>query len=120
VALNITLGKSKGKYHSFKMGEFVFEDEGLDNELQICWASIDYIKKMNGHSPYTTSSRFWKAMLKMVRHPAFKLERWETNFKKMIDHFTAKASTNDYLSMMQKVYNWRNSSTINLLDDEIE
>lgn len=119
VALNIAMGQAKSGYHDFKLGNFKFDEENLDIELDVCWDSINYIKKMNGFSPYTSSTRFWKSLLKLIRHPEFDEQKWRSNMQKMIDHFCPKARTEDYVNMVQTVYNWRNSSRINLMEDEI-
>ncbi len=118
VALNIAIGKSQVKYHDFRVGKFKFDLENLDVELEVCWESIAYIKKMNGFSPYTKSSRFWQALLKLTRHHEFDANKWKSNMQKMIDKFSSKASTKDYLRMMQSIYNWRNPSKINISEDE--
>jgi len=119
VALTIALGQARLGFYEFRMGEFKFHEESLDIELDVCWDSINYIKKMNGFSPYTSSSRFWKALLKLIRHPEFDETKWRSNMQKMIDHFSPKARTEDYVNMIQTVYNWRNTSRINLMDDDI-
>jgi len=117
VALNITMGLQHIGYFHFKQGEFKFSEEDINEQIQICWESIDYIKKMNGFSPYTTSSRFWKALLKLVRHPDFDEMKWRTNMQKMIEHFVPKARMEDYIQMFSHVYNYRNPSRISLMDD---
>ncbi len=118
VALNISMGGGKSEYYGFRMGEFKFDEENLDIELDVCWDTIHYIKKMNGFSPYTSSSRFWKALLKLVRHPEFDEQKWRSNMQKMIDHFCPKARTEDYIDLIQRVYNWHNTSRIKLMDDD--
>lgn len=118
VALTIALDQARIGFHDFRMGEFKFHDESLDIELDVCWDTINYIKKMNGFSPYTSSSRFWKALLKLVRHPEFDEHKWRSNMQKMVDNFSPKARTEDYAHMIQHVYNWRNNTRINLMDDE--
>ena len=117
VALNIASGKSRLAYKDFRKGNFKFVQEVLGTELDICWETIDYIKKMNGFSIYTASSRFWKALLKLVRHPQFDETRWRNNMHKLISNFSPKASTEEYERMLQTVFNWHNHSKITLLED---
>jgi hypothetical protein len=120
VALNITMGQTKTGFQAFKDGDFKFHDEILGDELDICWETIGYIKKMNGHAPYTNSNRFWKALLKMIRHREFDAEKWRMNMSKMVDNFCAKAKTSDYVTMFQHVYNYRNQNKIKLNEEEYE
>lgn len=120
VALNIAMGQTHVGYQDFKDGSFIFNDETLDGELDICWDTINYIKKLNGHSPYTSSNRFWKALLKLARHPDFDANKWRTNLSKMVENFCAKASVDDYISMMQHVYNYRNPHRIKLNEESYD
>ncbi len=119
VAIAIVIGEGTVAHNDFKEGKFTFDQEDLHEELDICLETIDYIKKMNGYSRYTNSARFWKALLKLVRHPDFQQEKWRMNFQKLNTHFSVKGSCNDYIMMLTKIYNWRNGSTINLLDNDL-
>lgn len=114
VALNIALGQSKQGYTDFKDGKFKFDDDSLGVELDICWATINYIKKMNGYSVYTESSRFWKALLALIKHPCFIAEKWMLNLNRMVSNCSAKASTKEYITMLTHIYNWRNNTKIDL------
>ncbi len=116
IAISIAIGQAKIGFHDFKIGNFVFHEESLGYELDICWETINYIKKMNGFSSYTMSSRFWKALLKLIRHPYFDQKKWRDNMQKMIEHFSPRARAEDYVHMVQTVYNWRNQSKIDLME----
>ncbi len=118
LALNIAIGSGHFVHDVFRLGEFKFEEEALDTELEICWDTISYIKKMNGYSPYTRSARFWKALLKLVRHGGFNPDKWRQNIQKMVDHFTTKARSKDYMVLVSKIYNYRNDNKIHLEDEE--
>lgn len=119
VALTIALGQSNLGFTQFREGKFVFNTETLDIELDICWETIHYIRKMNGYSSYTNSSRFWKALLMLVRHVNFDPDKWRSNLHRMVEHFTCKARYEDYLSVMQHIYNYRNNLRINLSEKEL-
>ena len=114
VALYIAIGERILGYDIFKKGEFVFEDKSMDEEMYICWDTIKFIKKMNGGSYYTHTGRFWKALLKLIRHPEFKLERWMSNLERLVSHFSPKASTLDYIKTISKIYNWHTVPKIEL------
>lgn len=117
IAIIISIGKAHAQHADFKNGLFKFNDEIMEADLDTCWDTINYIKKMNGHSPYVLSAKFWQALLKIVQHYSFEADKWHSNVKKMVEHFTAKATTNDYVRMMQNIYNWRNNNKINLVDE---
>ena len=116
VALNIALGQSKQGYTDFKDGKFKFNDDSLGVELDICWATINYIKKMNGYSVYTESSRFWKALLALIKNPNFIAEKWMLNLNRMVSNCSAKSSTKEYMSMLTNIYNWKNQNKIEITD----
>lgn len=115
-AINLTMGEGKAKYALFREGNYKFDNSASDQEIEICWRTIDFIKKMNGYSSYTGSSRFWKALIKLITHESFYEERWMTNLRKMVERFCGKASTKDYLKMMMEVYNYRNNIKIDLVE----
>jgi hypothetical protein len=117
VAFTITMGVGKVTYHDFKLGKYVFNDEAFSDELDVCWDTITYIKRMNGSSPYTSSTRFWLALIKLIRHADFDPERWKSNLGKFVDHFTPKARSIDYLKLFMDTYNWRSTNKINLIEE---
>jgi len=120
IALSIAMGQTQIGYKEFRSGEFKFNDDIYTGELDICWETIGYIKKMNGYSPYTASGRFWKALLKLVRHPEFDASKWKHNLQKMVDNFSPKASIDAYVAMMQHVYNYRTMNKIKLNEESYD
>ena len=118
VALNITMGESLTNYKKYKEGAYVFTEKLVDENLDICWDTINYIKRMNGFSPYTYSARFWKALLKLVRHHNFDPAKWRANIERMVERFGVRAGTNEYLRMMMEIHNWKNSTKLNLIEED--
>lgn len=116
VGLNIAMGQKHINFEQFRKGEFHFHEETLSSQIEICWETIDYIKKLNGFSTYTSSSRFWRALLKIIRHPDFEVDKWRLNMKRMIDHFAPKARTEDYVQTFSNVYNYKTHIKINFLE----
>lgn len=120
VALKIVFGQMHKGFQQFRKGEFKFNSEVLDRDLSICWDTILHIKKINGHSPYTSSSRFWQALLLLIKHPHFDEKKWHINLRKMVSHFSPKANTEDYVAMVQNIYNFRSTMKIQIDMDEKE
>jgi ParB-like nuclease domain len=116
VALNIHNGESKIKREEFKAGKFIYNEISCGSQIEICWEIISYIKRINGYSDYTKSSRFWAALLKLINHGEFNLERWRANLPKMVERFRAKACVEDYLKLLMDVHNYRNHEKIDLLE----
>ena len=112
VALAITLGHKKDSHIRFKNGDYVFNGEEVAHEIEMCWETIFYIKKINGYSAYTHSSRFWRALLTVIRHTNFDSRKWRDNLRRMVERCTPKASQEDYLQMLMDIHNWRNNQKV--------
>lgn len=106
IALSIALGKAHLGFYQFRMGEFKFRDEPSEIELEICWNTINCIKKHNGFSAYTGAGKFWKGLFKIIRHPNFNKDTWYSNMQKMTSNFCQKSRAEDYVHLMQTIYNW--------------
>jgi len=119
VAFRMTSNSSDRAYKAFKSGDYKFKNEIFAGEVDVCWRTINYIKRMNGSSIYTNTSKFWNPLLKLVKHPDFNDEKWMDNLSKMVERCTVKATSTDYAKMLMEINNWRNTNKVNLLDDEI-
>lgn len=116
VAYLITCGHSKFAYDNFKNGTFKFKEECLGADLSVCWETIHTLKKLNGFCNYTNSSRFWEALLKLIKHPEFLAGKWFLNVNKLSNRFSARATREDYEEMFINVYNYQNKGKIYLSD----
>lgn len=116
IGINLFVGQTDNGIDAFKRGEFVYREEYAQDDIDMCLDTIGYIKKMNGVSSYTYSGKFWKALLKLIRHPSFILSKWQTNMEKMISNFGPRVTTKDYEIMLQNIYNWRENDKISLID----
>ncbi len=114
IAITIAIGQAHQAFIDFKEGNFKFVDEEVSEHIDTCWETVRYIQKINGFSNYLNSSRFWKALIILFRHPSFNKVKWLDNTKKLTDSFYAKASIKDYVSLVQTVYNWRNPLKVEL------
>jgi hypothetical protein len=114
VALNICMGGSIVRREGFRLGEYVFEMKDSVEDLDVCWDTINYIKLKNGFSQYTTSSRFWSALLRMIKHEAFDKEKWMKNLEILVQRLNPKPSEKEYLTAFLDIYNWRNVNKIDL------
>ncbi len=116
VALSITMSNKRDSYFKFREGRYIFDQEDFSNHIEICWETIEYIKRINGYSAYTQSSRFWAALLILIRHANFDRNKWKENLKRMVQRFGPKANQKDYLSMLMDAYNWRNNNKVEVSD----
>lgn len=117
VAINITMGQTHSVRDDFKEGKFIFSEEDWGDEIDICWQTIDMVKRLNGGHPFLKSTRFWRGLLKLVRHPDFDSSKWFFNLTRMCGDVMPKRTSRDYVEMLQKIYNWKNSNKIKLEDE---
>ncbi len=118
VAMNIMLGETRSSRDDFKDGKFTFSEQEWGEELDTCWETIGVVKKLNGYNIFLNSTRFWRALLKLVRHPDFVKEKWMHNLTRMVGDILPKRTGQDYVKMLQRIYNWKNSTKIEL--DEVD
>jgi hypothetical protein len=116
VALNITMGQQHISYTQFKNGEFKFNVEDISSKIDICWETIEFIKRTNGHSPHTVSNRFWKALLRIVNHDKFDEAKWKVNIQKMPQNFGPKVSVDEYMNAFSNAYNYNSKNKINFME----
>ena len=116
IAIALTMAPTRENQDKFKKGEYKFVEDLGTEDLDNCWRTIDYIKKMNGFSDYTSTSRFWKCLLKLVQHEAFNAEKWYVNLQKMIERVGPRARSTDYMTMFTDIHNWRNPSKVDLVE----
>ncbi len=119
-AMGLALGRAHQGFKEFREGKFKFDEENLTLDTDLCWETIEYIKKINGFSPYTETTRFWSCLLKMISHKDFQKQKWISNMKKMVGNFSVKATSKDYIRMFQHIHNWNNQQKINLIDESFD
>lgn len=118
IALSLCEGSAKMMYDRFKIGQFIFNSDSSSVDIELIWETIERIKKFNGFSIYTSSTKFWKAMITLIRHGEFNEAQWFSNVDKLVSRFGVRASHGDYLRMIQDIYNYRSSTKINLLGSQ--
>lgn len=116
IAYELCCARSDESYTLFKSGKFKFRHDLYIDEIDSCWRTIDFIKKMNGQSHYTTSAKFWKSLVKLVSMPDFNVEKWMSNLSRMVERCCAKVSSDEYRRLFMDIYNWKNPHKIDLMD----
>jgi hypothetical protein len=112
IGLAMTVGHSKKAFDDFRLGKFVFNQDDLTADIFIVHETNNIIKKHHGQNTYTDSTRFWKALMGIIKHPNFCKEKWFDNLKRFVGDIYPKASIDDYRAMMLKIYNWNNRNGI--------
>lgn len=108
----LTAGESKVAQQKFRDGEYIFVEETTDDQLLLCWETIDIIKKFNGYSVWTVNARFWRAMLKLFRSPNFDSTKWLNNVSKLVARMGPRTKAVEYCEMIENVYNYHNKDKI--------
>lgn len=116
LALAITQGANHEHSHDFRLGKYVFEGDAKGDVLDMCHMTIDFIKKMNGFSSYTGTSRFWMALIQLITHNNFSMDKWQFNLARMVHKFGPRATRKDFVEMFMNCYNWKNGNKIDIND----
>lgn len=114
VALALQQGLSNSIRHEFKIGNYKYLDTD-ESIIQTCKETIEVIKRRNGFSGYTASSKFWMSMIKLFIHPKFEARKWFSNLVRMVDDCGPRSTTIGYQKMILDIYNWRNNSRIEIV-----
>lgn len=116
IAVRIAFGSTNTNFKSFKDGKFVFKHELIGTELENCKFTIQLITKKKGLNHWTSSSRFWQPLIKIICHPDFDLEKWVKNLNLLMEKIGPRATEKGYLISFQEIYNFRNPHKISLMD----
>ena len=116
-AVTLCSGRKKFSFPDFKAGKFVYEEIANQELVDMCWDTINYLKKMNGFCAFTESSRFWVALVKLVSHENFNFQKWNQNLSKMVQRVCAKATSKDYCAMLMNIYNFQNREKIDISEE---
>lgn len=117
VATKLTRKSNKDGPSDFKNGKYEFVDTGEENMFDIINETIDIISGNSNHCHYLRTTRFWNAMVKLVRHVHFNERRWFENLRKMMERFSVRATEKDYLRLLMEIHNYRSTQRIDLLED---
>ncbi len=121
VALAVLMGGGHSELFKFRHGDYIFDEGHFGCDVNLCWHTIDTIKKFNGASPYTHTARFWRPLVKLMRHRDFDKDKWFENLRKNIDKFFPRANSQGYTKLIQDVFNWHNQNKIDIMgEDEYE
>lgn len=115
-ALVLSMGQGKQSMEKFKRGCFIFEQRFFEGEIEKCWETIGLIKKLNGVVNFTQTNKFWIALTKLIQHPDFNYMKWRANLSKLSDRMCTKATSLQYLRIMQDIYNYHNMHRIDFGD----
>ena len=105
IALRVIRKENEDVLKLFRNGDLKFKNEDMGSLIEWCHETEGYIRLMNEKSSYVKSWRFWKAMLKLFRHPNFEYEQFRKNLEKLIGRLGPRYSSEDYFKELRYVYN---------------
>lgn len=117
VAFTLIYGRAIKKFEEFRTGKFVMPEHNYNESLDLCWETIDYIKKIQGGNLWLKSARFWKSIINLFNHPDFDKVRWKRNLHKLINRIGIRATTREYIDMIYEIYNHGTKEKINYEKD---
>lgn len=112
VALNLFFGRNTAASKNFKEGGFIFDEMYVKGNLELCWRTIDIIKKSNGNNSYTTGCKFWSAMLTLFNHDDFNDDQWIRHLEKYAYKISPRVNKKEYLKVICYVYNFKMTNKI--------
>lgn len=112
LALNLTIGRVKSKFHDFKIGKYKFPEDTVEIPVEKCYETIDLIKKMQGYSAYTNSTKFWKGLIEVLSHPDLSYETWLGKIVKFGNLLGPRSTVEDYIDLFFEIYNRENQNRI--------
>ena len=113
-ALALVIGKSRKGLQGFREGLFTFNEHGSNIEITICKDTLEYISKYTTGAYFMNSTKFWKALLSLIKQPEFDLAQWKRNLEKLVSRISPRVSEKDYLELFLDIYNYRSKSPISL------
>lgn len=115
LAVNLLSGRNKQLFEKIRQGEFKFlQNEATITELSNCKEIRDKIVQLLTSKHWTFSSRFWKALIDIVKNPYYNHQKMLVNVENLITKIGQRASYNAYLDMLANVHNFRNQSKITI------
>lgn len=119
IALSLIKGRSKGMYDQIRSGNFKFiNNDILMTELEYCNDIQEFLKQQLGSKLFLNSTRFWRAMVHIVRHPIYNHDKMMKNLSQLISKFSSRADYEGYRELFVSIHNFRNQHKINLKIDE--
>lgn len=118
VILGLFNGRKKTTKNLLKSGEYTFiPDRSNMMYLDYCKDITNYIISEISPNAFTKSTRFWRSLSNIVKHPSYNHEKMMKNLSQLIVKVSAKADYEGYLDMFVKIHNWKNHFKIEFNDD---
>ena len=99
---------------AFKMGDYKFKCKYEEDEIEKAKDIIESIRKSCTYFAYTSTSKFWSALMSLVAHPDYNHERALVNVSKFVYRLGAKATQREYTKMIVDLYNFKHSKRIDI------
>ena len=103
--MQLSCGRSFKGMQDFKIGKYEFTLEDSDDLMDFCKDTVEFIKTHNGTAIWMNSSKFWVALVQLMRLPDFNKEKWFRNLKHLVKSCTAKITLDEYYQMVLDIYN---------------
>lgn len=114
VAMGVLGLRTTTKLRDFRNGKLDFKQEGDPVDYETINESIEIMKKHNGYQNFVKSTKFWKAMLFLIRMPDFNKEHWFKNLNKMASRVEPLITVREYLKSFIAIYNYYAPNKLNI------
>lgn len=110
-------GRSAQIYESIKCGKFEFDPKSTAQELEYCHDILSVIIREKGNAVFSKSTRFWKALTNLCKHPHYNHEKMMKNLNQMVAKIGPRVDYDGYMTMFLNIHNFRNGLRIDLNDE---
>ena len=117
VGIALVSGNGSHVFEKIRQGEFSFIDAAYAQELEDAQNIVDIIKNNGGYITYLKSTKFWKALINIVKHPDYNHRKMIDNLRMHIMKVGVRATGSAYIEMFLSIHNYRNSLKI-ILDEK--
>lgn len=115
MAISIFVGESFNKKEVFRSGGFQFEEGSTRIYIQMCQSVTQHLYEVKGKFSWIGSGKFWKALFALFQHEEFDYKTWDKNLRNLAFRMSARVSLQDYIKMVQEIYNYKLSKKIDLM-----
>lgn len=117
VGITLVSGRFKDVFEKIREGDYVFAPEAdTATKIEECHQVIDIIKANIGTQHFMQTTKFWKALVAVVKDPYYVHAKMIHNIRSLISRIGIRASYKEYLNMFCNVHNYRNQSKIDFSD----
>lgn len=109
-AITYVVGKENHKisFSSFKDGTFIFDLGEMEGVVDLCTDTLEVLKDKVERPYFLKSYKFWTSLFNFIKQVGLEnMHDWIEKVELLSNRISAKATRQEYLECLTKVYNYR-------------